>query len=315
MIYKHNFSPHRYSIWNNRDILYKNRSLFFKGWFNNNIIWVHQLFNHNGVLFNYREFLQHVQIPVTPREFAIVFDAIPSGVQMLFKNYVPAPAVALLSLVTDLPIGKVCFNQDNRKNNCEIRALFQSNIVSVSSCISFWNSHVEGLPWKKIWTLSQKFFVVNKVKEVSFKIIHRCYPVKSFFVKFKEDIDASCAFCDAESESLEHLFWKCAYSHELWKDIIRFISSNILPDFELKLENVLFGVVHFEAKYVKEYYLINLIILIAKFYIHKCKFSIMKPRFIVFLKEIELYIKTISLSTNRKALKTVTLCSHFNVFC
>lgn len=29
LIYKHNFSPHRYIIWNNRDILVKNKSLFF----------------------------------------------------------------------------------------------------------------------------------------------------------------------------------------------------------------------------------------------------------------------------------------------
>lgn len=29
LIYKHNFSPHKYIIWNNRDILYKNKSLFF----------------------------------------------------------------------------------------------------------------------------------------------------------------------------------------------------------------------------------------------------------------------------------------------
>jgi len=29
LLFKHNFSPHRYYIWNNKDILYKNKSLFF----------------------------------------------------------------------------------------------------------------------------------------------------------------------------------------------------------------------------------------------------------------------------------------------
>ena len=29
--------------------------------------------------------------------------------------------------------------------------------------------------------------------ETEVELIHRCYPVKSFFVKFKEDIDVSCA--------------------------------------------------------------------------------------------------------------------------
>lgn len=30
--YKHNFSPHKYLIWNNRYIKYKNRSIYFEGW-------------------------------------------------------------------------------------------------------------------------------------------------------------------------------------------------------------------------------------------------------------------------------------------
>ncbi len=38
LAYKHNFSPRRYYIWNNRDILYKHKSLFLKVWFENNII-------------------------------------------------------------------------------------------------------------------------------------------------------------------------------------------------------------------------------------------------------------------------------------
>ncbi len=49
LAYKHNFSPKRYYIWNNKDILYKNKSLDFDYWFENNIIVVSQLLN-NGVL-------------------------------------------------------------------------------------------------------------------------------------------------------------------------------------------------------------------------------------------------------------------------
>ncbi len=33
LLYKHNFSPHKYFIWNNSDILYKNKSLFYQCWF------------------------------------------------------------------------------------------------------------------------------------------------------------------------------------------------------------------------------------------------------------------------------------------
>ncbi len=77
LIYKHNFSPHRYFIWNNHDICYKNKSLFFPNWFKNNIFLVSQLLNSNGYLLSYSEFLRKYCIPVTPRDFDIVMGAIP----------------------------------------------------------------------------------------------------------------------------------------------------------------------------------------------------------------------------------------------
>lgn len=52
LIYKHKFSPHPYFIWNNQDILYKNKSLFLNGWFEKNILTVSQLFNSEGFLLN-----------------------------------------------------------------------------------------------------------------------------------------------------------------------------------------------------------------------------------------------------------------------
>ena len=86
LIYKHNFSPHRCFIWNNRMIRFKNKSLFYETWFNNNILLVSQLLNDNGSLLNYSEFLHTFSIPITPREFAIVMDAIPSGILTLLKG-------------------------------------------------------------------------------------------------------------------------------------------------------------------------------------------------------------------------------------
>ena len=83
LIYKHNFSPHRCFIWNNQHIKYKNKSSFLNSWFNNNIVLVTQLLNDNGNLLNYTEFLQTYGIPVTPKDFAIVMDAVPSGILTL----------------------------------------------------------------------------------------------------------------------------------------------------------------------------------------------------------------------------------------
>ncbi len=48
-------------------------------------------------------------------------------------------------------------------------------------------------------------------------IFRRCYPVKSFFVKFKYDIDFNCAVFDSQTETVINLFWKCMYTCKLWE--------------------------------------------------------------------------------------------------
>ncbi len=57
LAYKHNFSPKRYYNWNNKDIVYKNKSLYFDYWFDINIIVVSQLLNNDGVVLTYKDFL------------------------------------------------------------------------------------------------------------------------------------------------------------------------------------------------------------------------------------------------------------------
>lgn len=118
LIFKHNFSPHKYYIWNNKDILFKHKSLFIDYWFNINIIFVAQLFNKAGYLYSYNEFLEEYNIPVTPGDYAKVFGAISSGVCMLFRSQprIETQQFSLLSL-TDTSVGKICLSCNYGKNN------------------------------------------------------------------------------------------------------------------------------------------------------------------------------------------------------
>ena len=75
-------------------------------------------------------------------------------------------------------IGNVCFSADQEKNNYKIRALFQREIIPIPYIIPNWNSIVENIPWEKVWTLPHRYLLTNKVKEITFKLIHKCYPTK-----------------------------------------------------------------------------------------------------------------------------------------
>ncbi len=61
--------------------------MFYRSWYDNGILSIGQLINKDGVLLSYLEFLQKFQLPVSPKEYAIVTDAIPSGAIQFFRHF------------------------------------------------------------------------------------------------------------------------------------------------------------------------------------------------------------------------------------
>ena len=313
LIYKYNFSPHRYYIWNNKDILYRNKSLFYPFWFTNNILLVHQLFNPDGSLMTYNEFILKYKIIIPINEFNIIMNAIPDGVIMLFKGTAQQNPTLLPLDPTKLKIGQICFSA-TRNSNRRIRSLFQKDIVSVPYVVTYWNTFIDNLNWKKIWNLPARYMINNKVKEVSFKRIIRFYPTRIFLQRFKKDIEMNCSFCEGHPEDMFHLFWSCPSSTKLWEDICNLICTCIEPCLTLCFEHILFGFTDYPSTKKKQFYIINLIIFLAKWHIHKCRYTSQKPLLSIFDNEVKQYIKTIRYSTNMKAIKTYDLCALFNVF-
>ena len=90
-------------------------------------------------------------------------------------------------------------------------------------------------------------------------------------LRFKLDIDVNCSFCNMYPEDVTHTFWNCSHSNHLWKDICTFITRFIDPKFSLCFEHVLFGFFNYTSSQANQYFIINLINLLAKWHIHKCK--------------------------------------------
>ncbi len=99
------------------------------------------------------------------------------------------------------------------------------------------------------------------------------FDVVGTFVIMSVDIEVECGFCALHPETISHLFWSCEFTHKLWKDIASFINRNIFSDLTLHYKDVIFGCFDHKKKDNDTYFLINLILLFAKYHIHKCKFS------------------------------------------
>lgn len=314
MMYSHNFSPHKYFIWNNQDIRFKNKSLYIKRWVDNKILLVSQLMNDNGQLFTYEEFLSVYGFPVTPREYSIVFDAIPEGVRRLLLSAPKGKSCIIPGLTPDdIYIGNLCpLLSDKATNQC-IRNIIQRDIVSKPAAVFYWNNIYNDIDWKNTWILSRKFLITNKVREVTFKLLHRCYPVKTRLVKYKINIDTLCSFCGNMDETICHLFWDCTYSHVFWIDLNNFINNNIDPSCKLNIQHVLFGLSQNEERNPEKMYIINLLLIFAKFHIHCTKFAHQRPNIIVFKALFSSYLRSLKNCMNSKASKTRRLCEEYNL--
>ena len=75
---------------------------------------------------------------------------------------------------------------------------------------------------------ANKYCISNKVKEVSFKMLHIIYPLKHVLERFKLNIDYKCDFCGME-ETILHVFFDCISSRIFWIDIQNFVTKRIGP--------------------------------------------------------------------------------------
>lgn len=93
-----------------------------------------------------------------------------------------------------------------------------------------------------------------------------------------------CAFCNLQSETV-HLFWFCTYTKVLWSFFSTFVIDSIDSNFSLFWENVLFDFIDSDNNSEKTIYFINLLLLLAKYHIHKANSPIINHFFKVFIKE------------------------------
>ena len=127
-------------------------------WFDNNIILVKQLLNADGFLLAYSEVLNKLGVPVTTKEHATVFDAIPQQILQLLKG--SANVIGNHLFIGDTDILKYkCTNRYIRKVISNERIYIQPRW----SFVFFGN-----INWNKTRTICDKYCMNNNIKVVTF---------------------------------------------------------------------------------------------------------------------------------------------------
>ena len=102
--------------------------------------------------------------------------------------------------------------------------------------------------------------------------------------KFIVGQDHLCTFCNNESETVIHLFWECPKTNFFWSELAKLLNSRAMHAHNFRFTKwlILFGT----SDCIKTDLVCDLIILIGKFYIYKCKVLKIEMSISSFMKEI-----------------------------
>ena len=83
----------------------------------------------------------------------------------------------------------------------------------------------DNLEWNEIYSLPFKVALDTRTREFQYRLLNRYQATNSFFQKIGKIDSSICSFCNAEAESLEHLFLSCPIIYPLWANLIVWCNS------------------------------------------------------------------------------------------
>lgn len=139
----------------------------------------------------------------------------------------------------------------------------------------------------KIFENLQRNIKDTKLKWLQYRILHNILTTNKSVAKYDLDKSEKCSFCEKYPESIEHLFWKCKHIRKLWSKLEHFLTEKCPHIINLKFDQALVLINFIHVPELQTDSVLDLIILVVKQFIYRCKFNKTKPT-INFLK-FELY--------------------------
>ena len=244
----------------------------------NNIHYIHQLKSGNS-FFSHQEFVNHYNIRIDFLSYNSILNAVKQYYSKFTEHNSPKklqyqPYFDTLMKTTKgaSPIYRKILKVDNTIHG----QTKWTNITGISR-----------EEWKKSFRLLKSLTHDSKLRWFQFRVLHHTLSTNRSVSKFKTRQNDMCTFCHAHSETIIHLLWQCEKVKTFWTDLSNLLNRRCSNYTNLSFNEylVIFG----HSNLIKTDKLCNLIIVIAKFFIYKCKVKNSQLKINNFLKELHNY--------------------------
>ena len=240
-----------------------------------NIFAIHQLKENNRFL-SLEDLNEKLQTPLNFLEY----NSIVNSVKIFLKKYSKLPSSETVEFSPAL--NKIMINKKGS-------SLIYQEMIKIEQEYTGYNR------WSKITDLSKNNWILSftklktstydkKLIWLQFRVLHSILTTNRSVSKYKVDQDSKCSFCGAHSETIIHLFWDCTFAQSFWSCIASMFNKRCTnsKNFKFTKNLVIFG----KCEVIKTDKICDFIILLAKFYIYRCKVQNQPPRIRTFMSEL-----------------------------
>ena len=128
--------------------------------------------------------------------------------------------------------------------------------------------------WKIVHTIPLKSVINTKLRAFQYKYLMKIVPNNRFIYKCNLTNTSLCDFCNMHIECNKHLFWECQWSRSFWTELEVFLNVKRIY-INLNYQTISFGYMD-QSSYSN---LLNCILIYAKYFIFKNKYTKTEPSF------------------------------------
>ena len=255
-------------IFYNPNITIDGKPFYNVNWHQKGITQISEFFNTNG------EFL-------TLLEFKDNFDIDPGyltyyGIVQAIKSYLRKQQIIQTEFSTFLDDTNVMRKLLSVKKGSKVYYYILTDKTSSIKAESKWEELLNcEICWKKIYSKPFKTTQDTKLRWFQCRLLHRIITTNIFAHKIKKAETNLCTFCKHFPETLLHLFWDCILVKTFWIFFVQYFTENCPQFFNLSLDAkvIILG----ESNNMATDEIFDLFLLLAKFFIYKCKVTGVLP--------------------------------------
>ena len=274
-------------IWYNSKIKIGKKTVFYRSWSNSNIIFLSDLIESDHLM-SFMEFKKKYHAVKTN------FVEYSGIVQSIKKNLKESCSKLFTLTGNNERNDQLLTDIVSTKRVCKF-AYEKIRYHVIPNAKQFWEGKAQVdidlsqpiTDWKEVYTLAFKCCMDSYTRYFQFRYIHNILPTNYFLFKIGLIDTDICSFCKVNRETVKHLMWECNVTKDFWNNLSTWMNTVLNIFFNVNYQNICLGLFNEDFDFFK-----NIIILLAKRYIYRCRVEEKKLSIYVFKELVKMTEKS-----------------------